>query len=71
MLASKSTHGFLKINDVSTICTPNTTVTGRFANGSFANVSGQFANVQKSVRKRYKHLHVNLGLTIQFRILHY
>ena len=45
MLASKPTHGFLKINDVSTICTPNTTVTGRFANGSFANVSGQFANV--------------------------
>ena len=44
MLASKSTHGFLKINDVSTICTPNTTVTGRFANGSFANVSAQFAN---------------------------
>ena len=50
MLALKSTHGFLKINDVSTMCTPNTTVTGRFANGSFANgsfanVSGQFANV--------------------------
>ena len=36
--------------------------TSRFANGRFANVSGQFANVWKSVRKRYKHWYVNLRM---------